>query len=104
MASRLPIMRFTKVDFPTFGLPITAIVGSPNKFRCNIHFHIWSTTSCRDNLVESISAASSALARGDNSRVESMASRIVNDSEISLVEIDSFTSFSRRIDLCSISA
>ncbi len=27
MASRLPMMRFTSVDFPTFGLPTTATVG-----------------------------------------------------------------------------
>ena len=104
IASRRPIIRFTKVDFPTFGRPITAIVGRPKRFRCFNHFQTWSTTSCSDSLVESITAASSACINGETALVESTSSLLAKDFPTSLRSIDSIISFSRRWALASISA
>ena len=72
IASLLPIILLTKVDLPTLGRPITATVGKPSKFRCFNHFQICSVTSCSDNLVESINAASSACASGEIALDESI--------------------------------
>ena len=79
IASRLPIMRLTRVDFPTFGLPITATLGSPSNFRLLAHCQITSTTSGRSKAVESISSASSAILSGEIFLVESISSRLTRD-------------------------
>ena len=71
IASRLPIIRFTNVDLPTFGRPITATLGNPNKLLRVSHSQIKSTTSSRSSSVESSSSASSAGRRGDIFLVES---------------------------------
>ena len=71
IASRLPIIRFTNVDLPTLGRPITATFGNPSKFFLVSHSQIKSTTSSRSSSVESSSSASSAGRSGEIFRVES---------------------------------
>ena len=84
IASRRPIIRLTSVDFPTFGRPITATLGNPNKFLRVNHSHITSTTSFKSNSVESNSSASSAGRRGEIFRVESRWSRLLSEAATSV--------------------
>ena len=79
IASLRPIIRFTRVDFPTFGRPITAIFGRPSKFLRFNHSQIISTTSFNPISVESNSRASSAGRSGEILRVLSIRSRLSND-------------------------
>ena len=104
IASLRPIMRFTSVDLPTFGRPITATFGSPSNLRLLAHCQITSTTSGRSKAVESISNASSAIFSGEIFLVESISSLLTSDCATSDAEISSVISRSRRSALCSRSA
>ena len=104
IASLLPIIRFTNVDFPTFGRPITATLGKPNKlFRVN-HSQIKSTTSSKSSSVESSSRASSAGRSGEIFRVESTRSLLLSDCATSLGLSALISSLSRRSALACKSA
>ena len=101
IASRRPIIRFTRVDFPTLGRPITATFGKPSKFLRESHSQITSTTSCRSSSVESSSRASSAGRSGEILRVESNSSRLFRDcATASDVELSSISASRRRARAC----
>ena len=71
IASRRPRNRLISVDFPTFGRPKIATIGSPRRFRSLRSSQTRSTVSARSSSVESITTASSAAASGETARVES---------------------------------
>ena len=104
IASLRPIIRLTRVDFPTFGLPITATLGSPNKFLRVSHSQITSTTSFKSNSVESSSSASSAGRNGEIFLVESNRSRELKDCPTSTGLSAFISSASRRTVLACKSA
>ena len=72
IASRRPIKRLINVDFPTFGRPNIATIGSPSNERSFNNSQTQSAVSSSVKSVESINTASSALARGDAVLVESI--------------------------------
>ena len=95
IASRRPMIRLTKVDFPTLGRPIIATFGSPSRDRSLAHCQITSTTSSKSRSVESISKESSAIRNGEIALVESIRSRSCNPTETSSTLESSASSRSR---------
>jgi len=75
IASREPMIRLTKVDFPTLGRPTITTRGKPINERCLRIFQMYSMVSDNVRLVESTTRASSAFLSGEVVRVLSSTSR-----------------------------